>query len=299
MQQPRHNGTNLTVLGVASLSTTLPVVGAVLVLLFVLMKPEATSGFAFHERLAYWAAHIGLGLASLVMASKMLRAQLPGRAPQWLIVLATGLIGAAILAPLYLLLEGLVPAHLVDEPDDWLDEFAARGGLQAVIAEFIEVAPVFLAAWFAVNLPLLFGAAESGSEPPQDPDEPADQSKPEDDIRARLPRAIGSDIVLISSDMHYLHVHTTRGKCMLLGTLRDAARQLGETGMLVHRSHWVAHDHVQRLARRGRNWECVMSNDLRVPISRRNQQKAAEWYGRTGNVVSLTANKARATKRPG
>jgi DNA-binding LytR/AlgR family response regulator len=114
---------------------------------------------------------------------------------------------------------------------------------------------------------------------------------------SRLPRAIGCDIILISSDMHYLHVYTTLGKCMILGTIRDAAEQLGDDGVLVHRSHWVAHKHVNRLSRRGRSWECVMSNDQRVPVSRRNQGKVSEWYGRSGNVVSLAEGRPKTANR--
>jgi hypothetical protein len=61
--------------------------------------------------------------------------------------------------------------------------------------------------------------------------------------------------------------------------------------MQVHRSHWVAHRHVQKLVRRGTHWNCLMSNDMRVPISRRNHARAVEWYGHTDNVVSLAEGK--------
>ena len=312
MHRPSHQATNLTVLGAAPLSKTLPIVGAALVLLFVLMKPEVTSGYPLLHRLLFWSAHIGLGLGSILVASKLIRTGLLRHSPLWLTILATGLAGAAMLAPLYLLLEGLVPPELVDQPDDWLDFFAAQGLLQSVLAEFIEVTPVFLASWFAVNLPLLFARPESGGGHPDEPDgfdgsrarrPVADDDANKDDGGAsffsRLPRIIGQDIILISSDMHYLHVYTTQGKCMILGTIRDAAQELGETGMLVHRSHWVAHDHVRRLVRRGRSWECVMTNDHRVPVSRRNQKKVTEWYGRSGNVVPLAAGKARISERHG
>ena len=310
MPQTRYKATNLTVLGAASLSTTLPVVGTVLVLLFVLMKPEATSGYNVPERLLFWSAHIGLGLVSILAASKLIRPPLVRITPPWLTILLTGLVGAAMLAPLYLLLEGLVPPRLVDEPDDWLDFFAMQGPIQSVIVEFLEVTPVFLAAWFAVNLPLLVGRPELDDSPPDGPgspggsgsDKPAPRQSPMaedagDSFYSRLPRAIGCDIILISSDMHYLHVYTTLGKCMILGTIRDAAEQLGDNGLLVHRSHWVAHKHVNRLSRRGRSWECVMSNDQRVPVSRRNQGKVSEWYGRSGNVVSLTEGRPKTVNR--
>ena len=310
MPQMQRKATNLTVLGAASLSTTLPVVGAVLVVLFVLMKPEATSGYTVSERLLFWSTHIGLGLVSIFLASKLIRPRLVRNTPPWLTILLTGLVGAAMLAPLYVLLEGLAPPRLEVEPDDWLDFFAMQGPIQSVIAEFLEVAPVFVAAWFAVNLPLLVSRPELDDNSPGGPggpggggsERPTPRQSPESEgggsgFYSRLPRAIGRDIILVSSDMHYLHVYTTLGKCMILGTMRDAAEQLGDNGLLVHRSHWVAHKHVSRLARRGRSWECVMSNDQRVPVSRRNQGKVGEWYGRSGNVVSLADGRPKAAGR--
>ena len=65
-----------------------------------------------------------------------------------------------------------------------------------------------------------------------------------------------------------------------------------DAGLLVHRSHWVAHAHVRRIAKRGSGWECVMTNDLRIPVSRRNRAKVTEWYGSAGNVVSIASRKA-------
>ena len=297
---------NSTVLGVASMSKTLPVVCVVLIVLFVFIKPEATAGYGFLERLLFWTVHIGLGLASIVLASRLLRPALGRAMPLVLAILVTGIAGAALLAPVYLLLEQIAPAGVVEEPDSWLDVFAAQGILQSVIAEFLEVTPVFLAAWFAVNLPLLLARPVLSARPPDTPagpvggrpapgqaaESPQTDAGPREQFFALIPRALGQDIIAVSSDMHYLHVHTTLGKCMVLGTIRDVASLLEDAGLLVHRSHWVAHAHVRRIAKRGSAWECVMTNDLRIPVSRRNRAKVTEWYGAAGNVVSIASRKA-------
>ncbi len=297
--------TNATILGIASLGRTLPIVGVVLIALFVLVKPEATQGFGFLERLLFWTVHIGLGLGSILMASRLLRPSQRIVRSTLAAVILTGLVGCAMLAPLYLGLEQLMPERLAEPPDDWLDVFAARGIPQALIAEFIEVAPLFFVAWLAVNLPLLFTRPTLGSEPPVDPEgsggthgtpvESAEQAADGVDdtgsFLARLPKAIGDDLVVVSSDMHYLHVHTTKGQCMLLGTLREVAEELGEAGMRVHRSHWVAREHVQKLVRDGQSWLCQLTNGLRVPVSRRNRKAVAEWYGHGARVVPMTARK--------
>ncbi len=300
-----ESDSNSTVLGIASMSKTLPVVGIVLVVLFVFIKPEATAGYAFFPRLLFWTVHIGMGLVSIVLASKLLRPALGRAMPLTAAILITGLAGAAMLAPVYVLLEHLTPAGLTDEPDGWLDSFAATGWLQSVVVEFVEVTPMFLAAWFAVNLPLVLGRPVFVDGPPDVPRGPDDgctasnqvgglpetADDPREQFFALVPKALGRDIVALSSDMHYLHVHTTLGKCMVLGTLRDAASLFGDAGLLVHRSHWVAYAHVRKILKRGSAWECLMSNDLPIPVSRRNRSRVAEWYGSANNLVTLSRSK--------
>ncbi len=294
--------TNATILGIASLNRTLPVVGAVLIALFVLVKPEATGGFGFFERLLFWTVHIGVGLAILVVASRLLRPSQRVVRSTTAAVIVTGVLGCAMLAPVYLGFEQLLPERLAEPPDDWLDVFASKGVPQALIAEFIEVAPLFFVAWLTVNLPLLLNRPAAGSEPPGSPDgsggtavESAGKSGDGDSAAgaflARLPRAIGDDLVVVSSDMHYLHVHTTKGKCMLLGSLQEVAEAFGEAGMRVHRSHWVAREHVEKLVRDGQSWLCQLSNGLRVPVSRRNRKAVDAWYGHGARVVPMAARK--------
>jgi len=237
-----NNATNNSVLGIAPLGKTLPVVGIALIALFVLMKPEASIGLSFFERLVFWSLHVGIGLAGIAAVSRLARPRWYGRLPLSAALLFFGLAGAAFLAPAYVALEHILPSAEAEMADSFLDRFAERGLAEEVIVEFLEVTPLFLAAWFAVNLPLLLAKADTGKKSPDDPHGPddgcsnpaehagADASR-SDAARAaflaRLPRAIGQDIVAISSDMHYLHVYTTLGKCMILGALRDAAEALG------------------------------------------------------------------------
>jgi len=302
-----NNATNNSVLGIAPLGKTLPVVGIALIALFVLMKPEASIGLSFFERLVFWSLHVGIGLAGIAAVSRLARPRWYGRLPLSAALLFFGLAGAAFLAPAYVALEHILPSAEAEMADSFLDRFAERGLAEEVIVEFLEVTPLFLAAWFAVNLPLLLAKADTGKKSPDDPHGPddgcsnpaehagADASR-SDAARAaflaRLPRAIGQDIVAISSDMHYLHVYTTLGKCMILGALRDAAEALQDDGMLVHRSHWIAHEHVKRLGRKDANWYCEMSNGIRMPVSRRNRNVVADWYGRADNVVTLSARRS-------
>lgn len=94
-----------------------------------------------------------------------------------------------------------------------------------------------------------------------------------------LPGIFGKDIIAITSDLHYLNVFTLVGKTTVLGNLRDVVAELQDTGLQVHRSHWVAHKHVDRIVNSGGQPACIMSNGIRVPISRRRWKAVREYYG--------------------
>jgi hypothetical protein len=95
-----------------------------------------------------------------------------------------------------------------------------------------------------------------------------------------LPGVVGTDVIAVSSDLHYLNVWTVAGRTTVLGNLRDVMVDLGDIGLQVHRSHWVAHAHVRRILGTANDGACVLSNELRVPISRRRWKYVREQYGR-------------------
>ena len=317
-----NNLTNGSLEMFSRLRVAVPLVAFALVFLFVFVQPEATRGYSFMERTVFWTVHVGIGLMALLAISYVVARSALRELPPLFAVLISGLIGAAILAPVYLGLEQLIPERLHQPPDDVLDYFAARGPLAAVTAQFLESAPMFLLAWIVINLPLLFDGASKrnpvgapNNRPPtrdpdpnvratsgdatvhqlalpsrtatgsptqamSSPDPPADASS----LLAKLPLSLGTDIVCISSDLHYLHVHTSMGRCMLLGSLKAAATELGDRGMQVHRSHWVAFEHVERVIRDGRHLTCLIKNGDKVPVSRRNQAEVMRWYGKEARL---------------
>ena len=85
----------------------------------------------------------------------------------------------------------------------------------------------------------------------------------------RLPPMLGEDIVYLGVSGHYLNVVTTAGSHPVLMRLSDAVAALGDLGMQVHRSYWVAFGHVAGTVRRdGRTMVCLTGGD-EVPVSRR------------------------------
>lgn len=93
----------------------------------------------------------------------------------------------------------------------------------------------------------------------------------------RLPPHLGRDIVCLRAQDHYLEVVTTTGSVLVLMRLSDAERALTAIpGMRVHRSWWVAFDHVARFSRaEGGGVSLTTSTGHVIPVSR-NQREALD-----------------------
>ncbi|MEP3050605.1 MAG: LytTR family DNA-binding domain-containing protein [Erythrobacter sp.] len=112
---------------------------------------------------------------------------------------------------------------------------------------------------------------------------PADTSSPvsETPLLERLPAALGSDIVALEMEDHYVRVHTALGSELVLMRLRDAMKELGPLeGRQVHRSWWVARAAVEDAVRDGRNVRLKLARDIEAPVSRANvsQLRDAGWF---------------------
>lgn len=102
---------------------------------------------------------------------------------------------------------------------------------------------------------------------------------PQEGFFAALPPAIGTDVISVSADLHYLTVHTAAGKATIWFALRDAVAELGQRGLQIHRSHWVARDHVRRVRRSGGRWRIELSDGRHLPVSRRRRAAVRETLG--------------------
>ncbi len=292
---------NGTVFGTWALGRSIAVVGALLVVTFVVIEPEASRGLGVAARTVFWVIHIGLALVSLYAASWLVLPHMMNSLPAWLVLLIAGIGGALLVAPASYLVEQALPASLspLEDDDGWLDVFASRGWWQGIVAEFLQLAPATLASWMIINLPFLANRRSFGDS--RDPTlagsaEVADLDKAEagryaESARAefisRLPESLGTNVIAISSDLHYLHVYTDLGRCMILGSLQQAADSMGEAGLRVHRAHWVARRAIVKVVKTGDQWYCLLSNDLKIPISRRNKSTVAGWFGHTTRIVPV------------
>lgn len=321
----------------------LPAIVAAMALLFAVLQPPASRMLAFPAALGFWVLHIGIGMLLAIQATGWLSrvSWFTGWNP-WARLLAAGLVGSVLFAPVALALEWVLPIDTSGEsPDDVMDAWEANGGPLALLAEWLQLLPSYLAAWMLVNAGLLAASGPQGmpvparaapapapgevavptliatpvSAPVLDPTPaavgtpasapdaaaataatpalgaiaaapmvtpiapPADQAPADAGFIALLPPAIGTDLIAIQADLHYLQVRTARGRATVLATIATAERALGELGLRVHRSHWVSLRHVARLARTARGNVLILSDGSRVPVSRR---RAAEVQARLG-----------------
>ncbi|RJY09253.1 LytTR family DNA-binding domain-containing protein [Aurantiacibacter aquimixticola] len=108
-------------------------------------------------------------------------------------------------------------------------------------------------------------------QPPPAATEPEPQSAPQPRFLERLPAHLGSDLMALEMEDHYVRAHTALGSELVLMRMRDAVAELdGIEGEQVHRSWWVARGAVGDVQRDGRNVRLILENGLEAPVSRAN-----------------------------
>lgn len=264
-----------------------------LTLLFSVLAPAASEPLGFPGRLLFWFMHISVGLGTALVAARAMVVSF-AIPRDWRLILFSGLVGVLLFAPAAYLMESLFPVAEEWPVDGWTDGWGVFGPLAAMAVEAVELAPSYLAAWFVVNLGSLttgFRAIRSADPEPHEPSPPHDDREA---FLARLPAAIGTDLTTVSSDLHYLQVHTTLGHAMILGSLQEVEEAFGDEGLRVHRSHWVMADRVVQLRQSGNQLLAEVHGGHRVPVSRR---RRAEVTRRLGRDFRRTGGRAEDTAR--
>ncbi|SDU03817.1 LytTR family DNA-binding domain-containing protein [Halopseudomonas salegens] len=98
-------------------------------------------------------------------------------------------------------------------------------------------------------------------------------------FRERLPVPPTGDLLCLEMHDHYLAVHTTEGKQLILCRMEDAARELDDLGLRVHRSWWVASAAVAGAKRQGQRLVLTLIDKRQVPVGRtyRESLRQAGW----------------------
>ena len=89
----------------------------------------------------------------------------------------------------------------------------------------------------------------------------------------RLSDDLGEELIRMSVQDHFVHVHLVGGYERLRMRFGDAVQEVkGVSGMQVHRSHWVAEDAVEGYVQVGGRVSLCLSDGSEVPVSRNYRQ---------------------------
>lgn len=103
---------------------------------------------------------------------------------------------------------------------------------------------------------------------------------PQPPILSRLkPENRGALIRLTVRD-HYTEVVTSRGRELILLRFGDALMEIGNTeGMRLHRSHWIAKDHIAGLKRDNGKLFVIARDGVEMPVSRSYAEAVRRRFG--------------------
>ena len=198
----------------------------------------------------YWVAVVVLTYGAGALTVGILRRMLT-RAPHALRLVLTGL-GA-----------GLIVSVVVGGIN-----MALFGVGWAEGAAALQFAASTIGVAFVVTIVLEFAFAQAQGSETADP--PA--------LLTRLPLEKRGRLVSLSAVDHYVEVTTTKGTELVLMRLADAISETHPTqGLQIHRSHWVAHDHVRAVKRGSGKATITLSDGRTLPVSRSNLPSLKEY----------------------
>lgn len=236
-----------------------------------LIGPFGSFQASFPSRLAYW---VGLGLAGYACYRPM----------GW----AVARIGAGLDLPVWLLwafacLIATVPMTLVVAGIDRLPRGLPLPGFDVLVTTYgyvLVVGSIVTLVFFLIErasaAPASAPAPGSGVVPQPAPSPVAipaatTPSAGQPRFLDRLPPHLGSDLIALEMEDHYVRAHTVLGSELILLRLRDAIAELdGIDGQQVHRSWWVARHAVEDVRRDGRNLRLILPGGLQAPVARAN-----------------------------
>ncbi|HET9398988.1 MAG TPA: LytTR family DNA-binding domain-containing protein, partial [Sphingomicrobium sp.] len=159
---------------------------------------------------------------------------------------------------------------------------------QQLLALFWGVAAVQLLVVYATtSTALTADRAESPGLTPAPP-EPGAEAIPAafpPALLSRLPPGIGSDIIALETEDHYLRVHAVGGSAMILMRMADAVALLDpRLGAQVHRRWWVAEGAVAGVRTEGQKLSLCLIDKTLVPVGRTFSAAARARFAHARNI---------------
>jgi len=241
-----------------------------LVVIFAWMEPAGASGIGFWKGLVFWTIQLSLLIPLLITtqtyASHFIKIKV--RQAPWLQTALSGVVAALLFVPM---------AYFLDLVFAIPDNAVSAGLVPGLIDEASGVVVPVTVTWLALNAPWIVqldfskrhvarGSRQSVCQQEAPSNETQQASRFLQELRSRA----SGDLISISSELHYVRVLTTDREVMFLYNLKDAIDELpANSGVQIHRSHWVSREHVRELVKKDGASECILSNGRRLPVSRR------------------------------
>lgn len=227
------------------------------------------------ERILYWA--LGIGLMSLqigILDALFRRLTAVAAWPIWLRAVAVALLASLPGAFEILMLEQM---------------FRPRADLPATLIGVVTIYPYVALVTLGINVPVtLLQERKVPAEPDASGPPPTAVAGVASLFERRIPAHLGTRLLALEMEDHYLRIHTDQGSDLVLCRLSDAVAELeGTDGLQVHRSFWVARKGLAAVRREEAKVTLLLENGLEVPVSRTYLPavRAAGWL--------LAAKKAR------
>ena len=222
---------------------------AVIIVLAVSGPFSTLQDFSFSQRLAYWGA-----IAVLTFFANM-AAALPMQfwlkhfdLPFWMPILLAGIVGG-------------LPVTLIV----WFINSQIAGTSTSDFQTFLHLALQCIPISVMVTASYMVIADQIAPEPQPERGQTTEAPL----FFKRLPIALGTDILSLQAQDHYVQVTTARGRDMVLVRLEDAIAELAPLeGVRTHRSWWVATSAITSLKRDGSRQIAILKNGEKVPVSR-------------------------------
>lgn len=101
-------------------------------------------------------------------------------------------------------------------------------------------------------------------------------SPPEPAWLDRLPAHLGRGLISLQAEDHYVRARTELGEALIRTRLQDAANDLGEFGIRVHRSWWVARNAIHAYRYRNGLPVIVLHDGRALPVGRTYRRSVRE-----------------------
>ncbi len=202
---------------------------------------------ALVERLAYWGLALGVPWGLMVVIIRFAErapalAQVP---PVWRLAGSVAVWGVPATGMVY----GL--------------EAATRDWINHLTVAYVYVCVVIVGSVVVVCVRL------TRSQATPVPTHAADARDTSPRFLDRLPADLGTRLLSISAEDHYIRAVTDQGSTLILMRFSDALAELdGLDGERIHRSHWVAADAVMRIARDSGRLSVHLTDGRQLPVSR-------------------------------